>query len=1042
MIVVARHGEPPGDSGEVDKIFIVPPTLPTQPEDVNPYTIILTAEDIGGKLGEWYFGVRERDSSFINMPSPEIRELEERFPTGEETLFQHDYNITIWITACYVYDASKSDWTSEGCEVSQESTPDKTVGRSTLLTTFTAGFFVPPNTIDWNLVFNNADFLSNPTLYITEIVIFFLFAIGFFFARRKDKHDAQLLGLAPLADNRKEHKYYYEIYVSTGMRRGAGTDSNVYFILSGDEDETEVRMFNDDKRPIFKKGMTNGFLMAVPSYLGRINYMRVWHDNSGKDPFSSWYLNYIAVRDLQTNERHIFVVDRWFALEKDDGQIDRVIPLAGKEQLEDFSYQFSERCKKDFVDGHLWFSVIAHPPGSRFTCVQRVACCLCLLCLTMLTNAMFYNTSGTPSSTSTSLALGPFTLGPSELFTGFISTLIVFPVSFLLVFMFRRSKPRCKRPSRITLAFRGVSVKQSDGDGASQQLAMTDIAKSQEDLKSLFSKSILKQSSFVREVSVHPSGSSDEGTSQQLAMTEIAKSQEDLKSLFSESRLKQSSFVREMSVHPSGSSGEGTSQQQAMAEIAKNQEDLNSPFSESRSKQSSFVREVSVHPSGSSDEGTSQQQVLIETVKNREDMSTPVSDSGLRQPSCITVNSPVREVKTELVKSREDFNNPFSQITDASVSLTSRGEIRPTTEKNPFQLPWWCVIIAWVLLIICTLGSAVLVTFYGITFKDDQCKKWITSLIFSFFASIFLTQPLKVILFAMLLTLIFKKTGDKYDDSDADDLEQDTSDLDYLHATTDSATATAKPKAGPLKAPSREEVEQLRTERLKEVKMWSVIREIIFYCIFILVLLALCHINRGPDNFWYKDTMFRTFIKSTDTDINFEEIQTTEDFWGWAKTGLLNGLIAGQYYNAYPPLRLRTYINDKVSRMLGYATLRQLRVHPGQCKVHSFFEDIIRECNVLYSEDGEERRSFGLSWEQPENPQLSNRTEYTWTDADSLNSYPHWGKLSVYSGGGYLVRLNGSKQELFDLFTQLEQEEWIDKYTRAVFVEFSVYNPQ
>ena len=35
-------------------------------------------------------------------------------------------------------------------------------------------------------------------------------------------------------------------------------------IFSGDDDETEVRMFEDDQRKIFRRGATDSFLMAVP----------------------------------------------------------------------------------------------------------------------------------------------------------------------------------------------------------------------------------------------------------------------------------------------------------------------------------------------------------------------------------------------------------------------------------------------------------------------------------------------------------------------------------------------------------------------------------------------------------------------------------------------------------------------------------------------------------------------------------------------------------------------------------------------------------
>jgi len=59
------------------------------------------------------------------------------------------------------------------------------------LTTFTGGWVVAPNTIDWNFVFANADFLKNPTLYSTEIVIAVIYILAVIWARRQDKKDVE-----------------------------------------------------------------------------------------------------------------------------------------------------------------------------------------------------------------------------------------------------------------------------------------------------------------------------------------------------------------------------------------------------------------------------------------------------------------------------------------------------------------------------------------------------------------------------------------------------------------------------------------------------------------------------------------------------------------------------------------------------------------------------------------------------------------------------------------------------------------------------------
>ena len=63
------------------------------------------------------------------------------------------------------------------------------------------------------------------------------------------------------------------------------------------------------------------YFRVISRSLGSLNYARVWHDNSGKGKFGSWYLTYLVVRDVQTDEKHVFICNRWFAVEEDDGQV-------------------------------------------------------------------------------------------------------------------------------------------------------------------------------------------------------------------------------------------------------------------------------------------------------------------------------------------------------------------------------------------------------------------------------------------------------------------------------------------------------------------------------------------------------------------------------------------------------------------------------------------------------------------------------------------------------------------------------------------------
>lgn len=51
------------------------------------------------------------------------------------------------------------------------------------------------------------------------------------------------------------------------------------------------------------------------------------------------------------------------------------------------------------------------------------------------------------------------------------------------------------------------------------------------------------------------------------------------------------------------------------------------------------------------------------------------------------------------------------------------------------------------------------------------------------------------------------------------------------------------------------------------------------------------------------------------------------------------------------------------------------------------------------------------------------------------------GYLSNYGGDGYVFELRGDADVLINRTIQLEKEAWVDRYTRVILAEFTVYNP-
>ena len=232
------------------------------------------------------------------------------------------------------------------------------------------------------------------------------------------------------------NSHEYEIIITTGVWRNSGTTAKVAIEIYGTEENSGIIQLNLDEPGVdnflFNRGNTDVFVLRVEKALGAILGVRIGHDNFGESP--SWFLEEIVVVDKQSNELWTFTGSQWFALERGDGRIERWLELARNHQV-DFSREVVTRWRKGLTETHIWVSVIAKPKRSRFTRVQRASCCLSVLLIAMLANAMFYELNGKSEHV---IQIGPLKFSWRQVIIGIESALLVAPVNILIVFLFRK----------------------------------------------------------------------------------------------------------------------------------------------------------------------------------------------------------------------------------------------------------------------------------------------------------------------------------------------------------------------------------------------------------------------------------------------------------------------------------------------------------------------------------------------------------------------------------------------------------------------------
>ena len=617
--------------------------------DETYFQISINQSIINGFKGFIGFGIREMNTFEFELYCSGNNSNTKIPLSNNITNFTSDFSLRIFSSACYFYDPQNGKWQSDGVQIMEDSNIHYTHCKSKHLTTFAGGFIVLPPTINFEKVFAKASFANNPTIYITIIVISILFIGLMIIARYMDIQDSKKLGLNLLPDNNPYHDYCYEIMVFTGSRKEAGTDSKVRFILSGENLDTGVRILSDPKRKIFRRGGIDSFILAVEQPLGALNYLRIWHDNSGEEDYASWYLKFVIIRDLQTKEKAYFLCEKWFAVEKDDGMVDRLFPVATEIQKTNIQYLAQKEAKRKIQDEHLWLSILSRPIQSAFTRMDRVTCCFVLLYVTMLMNILYYEMD--TSANRGGLEIGPFMLTPIQIGIGIVTNLITFPPTLLLVYLFRNSRQK-------TTTLRKLEKK-----------------------------------------------------------------------------------------------------------ITKDQN---------------------------------------------------------------------KELKFD------------------DLHQNKNAKIEKKIKKKAKGLPWWCKIIAYILSAIFMTVCIFFIIIQGINLGDEKVKKWLTSFITSILSSILLTQPVKIILTALVVILICRKSNDA-SDVEHDSVEDDSSYENKRNLNKDSRFDQYRNieifDVGKL---SQNEINEARKKRENEVKFWKMTKEVTAYFVFLMLLFTFSYSVRASGSYPYK----------------------------------------------------------------------------------------------------------------------------------------------------------------------------------------------
>ena len=551
------------------------------------------------------------------------------------------------------------------------------------------------------------------------------------------------MGVTPVFNsNDPDANYQYEMTFYTNRGSKSSTSAQVFINLVGSKGESGPLPLKDSDRELFLPGAVNSFLIMVPSHLGKIEHMRIWHDNGGYSP--EWNVQKITMRDLQDNEQWIFL-GGWWALDEGDFQIDRKVKPATEEDLADFKVLFQEKLTKDLGDAHIWFSIFLRPPTSRFTRLQRLSCCLTILCLTMVSSAMFYGAGpASAGDDANALAIGPIMISLKMIIIGIESSVVVVPPIFLIVYLFTSARRRHAITIENSLK-KAIDRRdrEAEGDGESEEEKSSVIC-------CCFKKKKRKRKSKSKSCfrCCRKKGDSED----------------------SESEFEEEFDAASNQGFENDEEGDGLSCFERDGESRASRRSTKPKICGYYSSSSDDNESDATYVSSSDEIDTSAE---TDDEKASEDEGQPILDAA--EINAIQIESSKVLVGDEEEEEKEKKDNCFvkifkrltgqKELTEEEKKEKELKEIQAMEKQLHGSLPWWVIYPAWVLVFFGSTLPALFTLFYSMMWGKDKSNAWLTTQALSFFQDTFVSRPLKIIMITMVVAILLKKKPKADEDS-------------------------------------------------------------------------------------------------------------------------------------------------------------------------------------------------------------------------------------------------------------------------------------
>ncbi|XP_066292641.1 polycystin-1-like protein 2 [Branchiostoma lanceolatum] len=386
------------------------------------------------------------------------------------------------------------------------------------------------------------------------------------------------------------------------------------------------------------------------------------------------------------------------------------------------------------------------------------------------------------------------------------------------------------------------------------------------------------------------------------------------------------------------------------------------------------------------------------------------------------------------------YSRPSNKGDRRVRDVETGGPAEEPTQQGPAKgLPHWCKYVAWVLVVLSAVGSAVFTVLYSLEWGKDKSESWLSAYFVTFLADIFLMQPAKVVVLAILFSSIFKTHVTKMMFANEGDtfFIQDHTVTSKKRTGFDSCQFRVQKKMERLSQMSLANLKEVRQKQSRERKIGDVLWSILRFCVFVLLIVTITNNQHNTTTAFHQtQSAADSFVDSTD------DVTDPSALWSWLDETALGSFYPETSYNGDKPRWWEKGFTTDMQSVLAFPpSLIQARVKPGLCTVPATMQYLFDECTAAYDENTKETGAFEKGWKKVTNMSKVESEATEWSHRSSgYTIKPIFGVKSHYWGDGFSLDLGKSADEMRSILADLKANRWIDRQTRAVILEALLYN--